>query len=90
MLPIKANVRNICFFGSGSYIATLSYTETMVFIASVSGLNISSNGNYSLNEVSNCNGITIINDYDCYIACDSGVYRYLISANSISYIGQTY
>jgi hypothetical protein len=74
------NLWNICIFGEGTYAVAVAFQPVYACIATLSGDNIYLSFNYSLTEANYCRGITVLNDFDCYIACVGGVFRYRISA----------
>ena len=90
LLSIAIDLRKVQFYGSGSYVAVVSNSQSLVVLASLSGTTIISNFNYYIEEASSCTELGIVNDYDAYLACSGGVYRYRLSAYSMLYIEQAY
>ncbi len=86
MLSIDLNFYNLYIFGGGSYVVAVTYSPAYACIASLSGNSISTNFNYYLAEADGCRGITILNDYDCYISCNLGVFRYRLTAYNMYYV----
>ncbi len=87
LLSINFDFYDIRFFGSSSYVATVSYSPNYLCIATINGDNIYSNFNYQLTETTGCVGIAILNDFDCYLACSGGVFRYRLTAFNMFYVG---